>query len=56
MDSDFTWMTRLDRRKGTTAEITRKFDASASDWAISADGLVYFHAESRGKVHLYVVP
>jgi dipeptidyl aminopeptidase/acylaminoacyl peptidase len=56
MDSDFTWMMRLDRRKGTTAEITRKFDASASDWVASADGKVYFHSESRGKVHLYVVP
>jgi dipeptidyl aminopeptidase/acylaminoacyl peptidase len=56
MDSDYVRLTRLDLRNGKIAEVARKFDAAASDWAVSGDGLVYFHADMRGKVHLYAVP
>jgi dipeptidyl aminopeptidase/acylaminoacyl peptidase len=56
LDSDFTHLMRLDRRSGKIVEIARPFDASAAEWTVSGDGLVYFHAESRGKIHLYAVP
>jgi len=57
VDSDFTRLARYDRRTGRSDEIAVRFDAPASDWAVSGDGgLVYFHAEDHGKVHLYAVP
>jgi dipeptidyl aminopeptidase/acylaminoacyl peptidase len=55
-DSDFTHLMRLERRGGRVSEIAKPFDASVADWTISSDGLVYFHAESHGKVHVYAVP
>jgi dipeptidyl aminopeptidase/acylaminoacyl peptidase len=56
MDSDFTHLMRMDRKSGKVAEITQRFDASASDWAVGSDGVVYFHAEQHGKVPLFAVP
>ena len=55
-DSDFVHLMRVDLRSGKTIELAKPFDATVSGWTISADGLVYFHAESRGKVNLYAVP
>jgi hypothetical protein len=36
--------------------LTPEFDAPASDWTVSEDGVVYFTAEDHGKVPLYTVP
>jgi len=57
IDSDFTRLARLDRSTGKSVDLAPSFDAEPSDWTLSGDGgLVYFHAESRGKVHIYAAP
>ena len=56
IDSDFTRLARLDRRDWRSVPLTPEFDAPASDWTVSEDGVVYFTAEDHGKVHLYTVP
>lgn len=57
IDSDFTRLVRLDRHTGKSVGLAPSFDAQPSDWTVSGDGgLVYFHAENHGKVHLYAAP
>ncbi len=56
-DADFTKLARYDRRSGEVRGLMDDWDAAPSDWSTSPDGTtVYFHAEERGRVHLWSVP
>jgi len=54
---DFTKLARHDRKSGKTAGLAEDWDAQPSGWTFTPDGkTVLFHAQDRGKTHIYSVP
>lgn len=57
IESDFVRLARLDRASGAILPILDGWDGQASEWTFTPDGeTVLFHAELRGKVHLWSTP
>ena len=57
IDSDFTRLARYDRTTGASTGLVEAWDAQPSSWTFTPDGAtLLFHAEDRGKVHLYSLP
>ena len=54
---DFTRLARYDRESGLIEDVLPNFDGQPSGLAISEDGSsLFFHAQHRGRRHLYTVP
>jgi dipeptidyl aminopeptidase/acylaminoacyl peptidase len=54
---DYTRLARYDRLSGTVQPFIESFDEQPSGWTFTADGkTVLFHAQERGRTHLYGVP
>jgi dipeptidyl aminopeptidase/acylaminoacyl peptidase len=55
--SDFTHLALYDRRAGTSRALLPDWDGQPAGWAFSPGGeRLYFHAEERGRIHLFRVP
>ncbi len=54
---DFTRLARYDRETGEIRELTTGWDHQPAGWRASQDGqTVFFHAQDRGRRHLYSMP
>jgi len=54
---DYTRLARYDRLSGATMPFIESFDEQPSGWTFTTDGkTVLFHAQERGRTHLYGVP
>jgi dipeptidyl aminopeptidase/acylaminoacyl peptidase len=54
---DFTRLARIDRHTGEVMELALQLDAQPGGWKVTPDGdRVLFHAQDRGKTHLYDMP
>lgn len=54
---DFTRLTRYDRASGEVRELAADWDHQAAGWQVTRDGAtVLFHAQDRGRRHLYRLP
>ncbi len=52
------WKNKMDKGSGTPGSSARRWwDGQPSSWTTTPDGTtVLFHAQERGKVHLYALP
>jgi dipeptidyl aminopeptidase/acylaminoacyl peptidase len=57
VDPDFARLARYDRKSGGIQGLFEEWDNSPGGWAFTPDGkTVVFHAEARGRVHVYALP
>jgi len=57
VDPEFIRLARLDRHSGEIVELALQLDAQPGGWKVTPDGdRILFHAEDRGKTHLYDMP
>lgn len=57
IDPDFARMARYDRRSGATVTLADEWDAQADGLAFTPDGkTLVFHAQEKGRVHVYSLP
>jgi dipeptidyl aminopeptidase/acylaminoacyl peptidase len=56
-DPDFSRFARYDRRSGEIRPLADDWDGAPDDWTFTPDGqTLVFHAQERGRVHLYTLP
>jgi dipeptidyl aminopeptidase/acylaminoacyl peptidase len=56
-DPDFARLARYDRQSGETRGLAEDWDGAPQAWTFTPDGkTLIFHAEERGRVHVYALP